>query len=123
MKLPRIIALAVIAHLVATPVTSGILVLCFGSDGHVAVESANSGLCCREWVASHQGDPDFVESLELASRPCCDDVELSIVAAALTVPVQKVIATSTIPPRQRRPALLAQRRRGRRRIQIWRVRR
>jgi hypothetical protein len=98
MKLPRLIALALIAHLIATPVTSGMLVLCFGTDGHVAVESANSGLCCREWEATHQGDPDdLVESLELASGPCCNDVELSIEAASLTVPAQKVVPTSTVP--------------------------
>ena len=77
MKLPRLIALALIAQLLAAPVASGMLVLCFGSDGHVAVESANSGLCCREWEATHQGDPDnLVVSLELSSGPCCNDVIL-----------------------------------------------
>ncbi len=93
MKLGRIIPLALIAQLLAVPVSSGMLVLCFGSDGHVAVESANAGLCCQEWRAAHPGTPDdLAETLECASDPCCKDVELFVESATLTVPTRKGIA-------------------------------
>ena len=92
MKLSRLITLALIAQLLAAPLTSGMLVLCFGSDGHVAVEAANASLCCREWDAAHRGGPDnLLATIEPASGPCCNDVELSVGSATLTVPAQKVI--------------------------------
>jgi hypothetical protein len=98
MKLGRLIALALIAPLLAVPVSSGMLVLCFGSDGHVAVESANASLCCREWDTAHRGAPDnLLETLESASSPCCNDVGLSFDSATLSVLPQKVIPRSPVP--------------------------
>jgi hypothetical protein len=98
MRLDRLIALAVIAQLLAAPVASGMLVLCFGSDGHVAVESANADLCCREWDSAHQGVPgDLAATVEAASGLCCNDVALSMQAATLTGPAPKVVPASTVP--------------------------
>lgn len=101
MKFGRLIAFVLIAQLLAAPATSGMLVLCFGSDGHVAVESASANLCCREWETAHQGTPDkdLPASIGPASGPCCNDVELSAESARLTVPSQKVIPASTLPCR------------------------
>ena len=95
MMLLRLMTLALIAQLLAAPVTSGMLVLCFGSDGHVAVESASASLCCREWDDVH-GMPagDLPARLEPASGPCCNDLELSVDSATLTVPAQKVVPAS-----------------------------
>ena len=98
MKLGRLITLALIAQLLAAPLTSGMLVLCFGSDGHVAVESANASLCCREWDTAHRGSPDIpLATLKPASGPCCTDVELSVESVTLTVPPQKVIPVPAVP--------------------------
>jgi hypothetical protein len=99
MKVARLITFALIALLLAAPVTSGMLVLCFGSDGHVAVESASANLCCREWENAHRETPDedLLTTIEPVSGPCCDDVDLSVESAALTVPTQKVIPASALP--------------------------
>ena len=98
MRLNRLIALALVAQFLAAPAAAGMLVLCFGSDGHVAVELANAGLCCREWRAAHQGTPNYlVETLECASDPCCNDVELFVESATLTVPTRKGIAPHPLP--------------------------
>jgi hypothetical protein len=97
MMLPRLMTLALIVQLLSAPVTSGMLVLCFGSDGHVAVESASASLCCREWDEAH-GIPagDLPVKLESTSGPCCNDLELSIDSATLTVPAQKVVPASAV---------------------------
>jgi hypothetical protein len=104
MNLWRLIILALMAQLLAAPATSGMLVLCIGNDGHVAVESASASLCCREWGATFREDPgDLLATFEAASSPCCNDVELSVESARLTVPSQKVIPISALP--RRVPAL------------------
>jgi hypothetical protein len=98
MRLHRLIALALMAQLAAAPAAAGMLVLCVGSDGHVAVESADGGLCCEEWRAALPCRTDHPEqAIEPASGPCCDDVELLIGSAALTVPVQKLVPAASIP--------------------------
>jgi hypothetical protein len=99
MKVAKPIAFALITQLLAAPLTSGMLVLCFGSDGHVEVESAGTSLCCREWEKAHQdaGDEALAASIVPASGPCCNDLELSVESATLTVPTQKVIPASVIP--------------------------
>jgi len=95
MMLLRLMTLAFIAQLLAAPVTSGMLVLCFGSDGHVAVESASASLCCREWDGAHAMPVgDLPARLEPASGPCCNDLELSVDSATLTVPAPKVVPAS-----------------------------
>jgi len=100
MKLSRLIVLALIAQLLAVPVTSGMLVLCFGSDGHVAVESANASQCCREWDTAHGEDPgNHRSTIAPASGPCCNDVELSLEPARLIVPVQRAVPASFLPCR------------------------
>jgi hypothetical protein len=100
MKLGRLIALALIAQLLVVPATSGMLVLCFGSDGHVAVESASESECCREWDTAHGESPDLdLPTIESASGPCCNDVGLSLESATLTAPVQKVVPASSLPCR------------------------
>ena len=99
MNLTKLTSFALIAQLLAAPLTSGMLVLCFGSDGHVAVESAGRSLCCREWKTSHE--VILVESLATtivpASGPCCKDVELRVESARLTAPSQKVLPASELP--------------------------
>jgi len=99
MKLARFIAFALIAQFLAAPLTSGMLVLCFGSDGHVDVESAGRNLCCRDWETAHRIVTD--EALETfivpASGPCCNDVELSVESATLTIPTQRVLPASVLP--------------------------
>lgn len=98
MKLSNLIAFTLIAQLLAAPVTSGVLVLCFGSDGHVAVESASADLCCRDWESVHGASSGGLPAtIESASAPCCNDVELSVESATLTVPPQKVIPTAAFP--------------------------
>jgi len=98
MRLDRLIALALMAQLASAPAAAGMLVLCVGSDGHVAVESADGGLCCEEWKAVDPCLTDHPETaLEPASGPCCDDLELRIGSATLTVPVQKIGPAASIP--------------------------
>jgi hypothetical protein len=98
MNLSKLIAFALVAQLLAAPVTSGMLVLCFGSDGHVAVESSSAALCCREWESVHRASPgDLATNIESASGPCCNDVELSVESATLTVPLQKANPTAALP--------------------------
>lgn len=90
MRLDRLIALVLFAQILAVPVTSGMLVLCFGSDGHVAVESAGGSQCCREWEADRrESHVDLAKTVEPASGPCCRDMELLAESATLTVPPQK----------------------------------
>ena len=104
MNLWRIIIFAIMAQLLAAPATSGMLVLCIGNDGHVAVESASASQCCREWSATFREDPgDLLATFAAESGPCCNDVELSVESARLTVPSQKVIPASAFP--RRVPAL------------------
>ena len=94
----KLVGLALIAQLLGAPVTSGMLVLCVGSDGHVAVESVRADLCCREWESAHRaGRGDHPSAVESASGPCCDDVELSIEAATLTGPSPKLLAAGVLP--------------------------
>jgi len=99
MKIAKLIAFALITQLLAAPLTSGMLILCFGSDGHVEVESAGTNLCCREWETTHQdaADEALPTSIVPASGPCCNDVELSVQSATLTVPTQKVLPASVLP--------------------------
>lgn len=99
MNLVKFIALALITQLLAAPLTSGMLVLCLGSDGHVEVESAGTNVCCREWETARQGAADggLAASIVPASGPCCNDVELSVESATLTVPIQKVFPASALP--------------------------
>jgi hypothetical protein len=75
------------------------LVLCFGSDGHVAVETAGANICCREWETAHREDPDekLPTTIGPASGHCCNDVALSVESATLTVPSQKVIPVPALP--------------------------
>jgi hypothetical protein len=99
MKLSRLITGALIAQLLAAPLASGMLVLCFGSDGHVAVESAGPNLCCSEWETAHHEAPDegLPTTIVPASESCCNDVELSVESATLTLPTQKVLPASALP--------------------------
>ena len=98
MRIHRLIALALVAQLLAAPAAAGMLVLCLGSDGHVAVESASADLCCREWRAARQGTPlHLAQALESASGACCNDVALLIESTTPTVPTQKEIAPHPLP--------------------------
>ena len=100
MNLWRLIILALMAQLLAMPATSGMLVLCIGNDGHVAVESASASLCCRQWDTAFGEDPDnLLATFEPASGSCCNDVELSVESVRLTVPPQKIIPTTALPCR------------------------
>ena len=99
MKLSRLIIGALIALLLAAPLTSGMLVLCIGSDGHVALESAGPNLCCSEWEAAHQETPDegLPTTIVPASESCCSDIELSVAPATLSLCSQRVLAASALP--------------------------
>ena len=98
MNFARLIVFALITQLLVAPATAGMLVLCIGSDGHMAVESANANLCCREWETARQAAPDdLVVNLEPAAGPCCDDVDLFVESATLTVAAQKVVPASALP--------------------------
>jgi hypothetical protein len=97
MRLHRLIGLVLVTQLLAAPVAAGMLVLCIGSDGHVSVEYADGGPCCREWRAARQRFLDHSgQTLEPATGPCCSDVELLIESATLTVSSQKLIPTASV---------------------------
>jgi hypothetical protein len=98
MKIAKLISLAVIGLLLVAPIASGMFVLCFGSDGHVAVESANADRCCREWEAAHQELPgDCPATVGAASDLCCSDITLSAQAATLAGPAPKAVPAATVP--------------------------
>jgi hypothetical protein len=99
MKLVSLITGALIAQLLAAPLASGMLVLCFGSDGHVAVESAGPNHCCSEWEAARHETPGdgLPMTIAPASESCCNDVELSVESATLTIPTPNVLPASAVP--------------------------
>jgi hypothetical protein len=98
MKPHGLISLALIAQLLAAPVTTGVFILCYGSDGHVAVESAGESDCCRAWKVTHHGVPGgegALAAIEPSSGPCCTDLALSIDPAMLTGCSQKFLPAVT----------------------------
>jgi len=91
----RLATLALALNLLAAPATSGMVVLCVGSDGHVAVESAGGTRCCEEWEAGRRDAPgDRGSRLEAAAGDCCRDVDLLLDSATLTVRAQKLIPSA-----------------------------
>lgn len=96
MKRHGLISLALIVQLLAAPVTTGVFILCYGSDGHVAIESAGESGCCRAWKDAHRGlsAEGSPAAIEPSSGPCCTDLALSIDPAMLTGCSQKILPAS-----------------------------
>jgi hypothetical protein len=78
----------------------GVVVLCIGEDGHIAIETAGSGCCGHTLSAISKGDATaFIEDSSPASEDCgsCVDIPLSGGVAGSVTISKKANAWSSVP--------------------------